>query len=147
MRAASELGLRTVAIYSEEDRFGLHRTKADESYLVGEGKAPVDAYLDIEDILRIAREAEVDAIHPGYGFLSENPGFAEACARAGIVFVGPSPDTLRKVGNKVTARNLAVAAGVPVMPASPPLPADAAETARLAHAVGYPAMLKASWGG
>jgi len=147
MRAASELGLRTVAIYSEEDRFGLHRTKADESYLVGEGKSPVDAYLDIEDILRIAREAEVDAIHPGYGFLSENPGFAEACARAGIVFVGPSPDTLRKVGNKVTARNLAVSAGVPVMPATTPLPADAAETARLAHAVGYPAMLKASWGG
>jgi pyruvate carboxylase len=147
MRAASELGLRTVAIYSEEDRFGLHRTKADESYLVGEGKSPVDAYLDIDDILRIAREAEVDAIHPGYGFLSENPGFAEACARAGIVFVGPSPDALRKVGNKVTARNLAVAAGVAVMPATTPLPADAAETARLAHAVGYPAMLKASWGG
>src|SRR5258705_194406 len=106
MRAASELGLRTVAIYSEEDRFGLHRTKADESYLVGEGKSPVEAYLDIEDILRIAREAEVDAIHPGYGFLSENPGFAEACARAGIVFVGPSPDALRN--QKVIERAPAV---------------------------------------
>ena len=80
MRAANELGIRTVAIYSREDRFSLHRTKADESYLVGEGKGPVEAYLDIADIVRIAREAQVDAVHPGYGFLSENPEFADACA-------------------------------------------------------------------
>jgi pyruvate carboxylase len=91
MRAAAELGMKTVAIYSQEDRFSLHRTKADEAYLVGEGKGPVEAYLDIPDIIRVAREAQVDAMHPGYGFLSENPEFAEACAAAGIIFVGPAP--------------------------------------------------------
>jgi pyruvate carboxylase len=147
MRAASELGIRTVSIYSQEDRFSLHRTKADESYLVGEGKGPVEAYLDIADIVRIAREARVDAIHPGYGFLSENPQLAEACAAAGIVFVGPTPEIMRRLGNKVTARQLAVEADVPVMPATPPLPRDDTEAARLAAQIGYPLMLKASWGG
>ena len=147
MRAAAELGLRTVAIHSREDRFSLHRTKSDESYLVGDGKGPIDAYLDIADIIRIATEARVDAIHPGYGFLSESPEFAEACAAAKIIFVGPLPDTMRRLGNKVEARNLASAAGVPVMPATPPLPADDAEVLRMAHAVGFPVMLKASWGG
>ena len=92
MRAAAELGIRTVAIYANEDRFALHRFKADESYLVGEGKKPIAAYLDIDDIIRIAKEAGADAIHPGYGFLSENPDFAEACAADGIVFIGPKPD-------------------------------------------------------
>ncbi len=120
MRAAAELGLRTVAIHSREDRFSLHRTKADESYLVGDGKGPIDAYLDIADIIRIATEARVDAIHPGYGFLSESPEFAEACAAAKIIFVGPLPDTMRRLGNKVEARNLASAAGVPVMSATAP---------------------------
>jgi pyruvate carboxylase len=124
MRAASELGIRTIAIYSQEDRFSLHRTKADEAYLVGRGKAPVDAYLDIEDILRIAVEAKADAIHPGYGFLSENPEFVEACNREGVIFVGPTPEIMRTLGNKVAARNLATSAGVPVMPATPPLSAD-----------------------
>jgi len=147
MRAAAELKVRTVAVYSQEDRFSLHRTKADEAYLVGEGKGPVEAYLDIDDIVRVAREAHADAIHPGYGFLSENPEFAEACAAAGIIFIGPSPATMRRLGNKVMARELAVEAGVPVMPATPPLPTDEAETARLAREVGYPVMLKASWGG
>ncbi|MGE0383289.1 MAG: pyruvate carboxylase [Gammaproteobacteria bacterium] len=147
MRAATELGIRTVAIYSDEDRFSLHRMKADEGYRVGAGKSPVAAYLDIEDIIRVAREARVDAIHPGYGFLSENPDFAQACADAGIVFVGPTPQTMRRMGNKVLARELAVSAGVPVMPATPPLPADPAAIAALAQAVGYPLMLKASWGG
>jgi pyruvate carboxylase len=147
MRAAAELGLRTVAIHSREDRFSLHRTKADESYLVGDGKGPIDAYLDIADIVRIAVEARVDAIHPGYGFLSESPEFAEACAAAGIIFVGPLPDTMRRLGNKVEARNLAAAAGVPVMPATPPLPADPVQVMAMAHAVGFPVMLKASWGG
>ncbi|MCB1813705.1 MAG: pyruvate carboxylase, partial [Candidatus Competibacteraceae bacterium] len=90
MRAASELGIHTIAIYSNEDRFALHRFKADESYLVGAGKKPIDAYLDIEDIIRIAIEAEVDAIHPGYGFLAENPDFADACAAANIEFIGPT---------------------------------------------------------
>ena len=147
MRAATELGIRTIAIHSQEDRFSLHRTKADESYLVGAGRGPVDAYLDIGDIIRIALEAEADAVHPGYGFLSESPEFAEACAAAGIAFVGPLPDTMRRLGNKVEARNLAEKAGVPVMPASPPLPAGGAEMLAMARAVGFPAMLKASWGG
>ena len=147
MRAASELGLATVAIYSQEDRFSLHRTKSDEAYLVGRHRGPVEAYLDIPDILRIAREAHVDAIHPGYGFLAENPQFARACAAAGILFIGPSPETMESLGNKVAARNLAIAAGVPVMPATPPLPVDIRQCMRLAHGIGYPVMLKASWGG
>ena len=147
MRAATELGIRTIAIYSQEDRFSLHRTKADEAYLVGRGKGAVEAYLDIEDVLRIARESHADAIHPGYGFLSENPDFAEACEKAGVIFVGPTPAIMRTLGNKVSARNAAVAAGVPVMPATPPLPADLAAAQALAREVGYPVMLKASWGG
>lgn len=147
MRAASELGIRTVGIYANEDRFALHRFKADESYLVGEGKKPIEAYLDIEDILRIAKEAHVDAIHPGYGFLSENPDFAEACAREGIIFIGPQPDVMRTLGNKVAAREAAIAAGVPVIPATGTLPADINEVRKLALEIGYPLMLKASWGG
>src|SRR5207302_479969 len=113
MRAASELGMRTVAIYSREDRFSLHRTKADEAYLVGEGRTAVEAYLDIADILRVAREAQVDAVHPGYGFLSENPQFAASCAEAGMVFVGPTPAMMHVLGNKLAARDLAARAGVP----------------------------------
>src|SRR5579862_6817514 len=124
MRAANELGITTVAVYSQEDRFSLHRTKSDEAYLIGEGKSPIAAYLDIADILRVAREAAADAIHPGYGFLSENPEFAARCAEAGILFIGPTPDTMRLLGNKVSARNLAVSAGVAVMPATPALPVD-----------------------
>src|SRR3954465_1013008 len=147
MRAASELGIRTIAIYSNEDRFSLHRTKADEAYLVGRGKAPVDAYLDIEDILRIAVEAKADAIHPGYGFLSENPDFVEACNREGVIFVGPTPEIMRTLGNKVAARNLATSAKGPVMPATPPLKPDIESCKQQAAEVGYPVMLKASWGG
>jgi pyruvate carboxylase len=147
MRAATELGIHTVAIYSQEDRFALHRTKADEAYLVGEGKGAIEAYLDIPDILRVALAAGVDAVHPGYGFLSENPEFAAQCAAVGLIFVGPSPATMRVLGNKVAARNLAVGAGVPVMPATPPLPEDLEHCQRLAQQVGYPVMLKASWGG
>jgi pyruvate carboxylase len=147
MRASSELGIKTVGIYANEDRFALHRFKCDESYLVGEGKKPISAYLDIADILRIAKKANVDAIHPGYGFLSENPEFAEACRENGIIFIGPQPSVMRTLGNKVDARNAAVLAGVPVMPATKPLPTDLAESKKLALAVGYPLMLKASWGG
>ncbi|MBV8306902.1 MAG: pyruvate carboxylase, partial [Gammaproteobacteria bacterium] len=147
MRAASELGLRTVAVYSHEDRFSLHRTKADESYQVGAGKGPVEAYLDIEDILRIARESGSEAIHPGYGFLAENPQFARACAAAAVTFIGPEPETLGVFGNKVRARELARSAGVPVMPASEALPADVQQCAHIAAQIGYPLMLKASWGG
>ena len=146
-RAGTELGLRTVAIYSREDRFALHRFKADESYMVGDGLGPVQAYLDIEGIIRIARDAGVDAIHPGYGFLSENPEFADACKEAGIIFIGPPPDTMRQLGSKVEARNLAQRADVPVMPATGALPRDGDEIKRLAADVGYPIMCKASWGG
>ena len=105
MRAANELGIRTVGIYANEDRFALHRFKADESYLVGEGKKPISAYLDIEDILRIAKKANVDAIHPGYGFLSENPEFAEACRKNGIIFIGPDPSVMRTLDRKSTRLN------------------------------------------
>ena len=147
MRAASELSMRTVAIYSREDRLALHRFKADESYLVGEGKKPLAAYLDIDTILRVAKAADVDAIHPGYGFLSENPEFAQAVIDAGIHWIGPTPQVMRTLGNKVAARNAAVAAGVSVMPATPPLPLSLSECQRLAVGIGYPVMLKASWGG
>ncbi len=147
MRAATELGLRTIAIFSEEDRFSLHRSKADEAYLVGKGKSPVDAYLDIEDVLRIAHAAHVDAIHPGYGFLSENPAFAEACEAAGVPLIGPTADTMRRLGNKISARTLALEAGVPVMPASPVLPDSISQCLEYADEIGYPVMLKASWGG
>ncbi|MCP5320133.1 MAG: pyruvate carboxylase [Pseudomonadales bacterium] len=147
LRAASEMGIRTVAIYSREDRFALHRFKADESYLVGAEKTPIAAYLDIGDIIRIAKEAHVDAIHPGYGFLSENPDFAEACVQAGITFIGPTPTVMRLLGNKVSARALAEQAGVPVVPATGALPHDPDAAQKLAAAVGYPLMLKASWGG
>ncbi|BAK77029.1 pyruvate carboxylase [Pseudogulbenkiania sp. NH8B] len=147
MRAASEMNIRTVAIYADEDKLALHRFKADEAYRVGAGQKPIAAYLDISDIIRIAKEAGVDAIHPGYGFLSENPEFAEACAAAGIAFIGPQPEVMRQLGNKVSARTLAEQAGVPVVPATGALPYELAEAQRMAAAVGYPLMLKASWGG
>lgn len=147
MRAATELGMRTVAIYAEEDKLALHRFKADESYQVGADKGPVKAYLDIDDIIRIARKAGADAIHPGYGFLSESPEFAERCAAEGIIFVGPSPEIMRKFGDKVSARTIAEGAGVPVVPASGVLPADEKQTLAAARKVGFPLMLKASWGG
>jgi len=146
-RAASELGIETVAIYSNEDRFALHRFKADESYLIGEGKGPVEAYLDIETIIRIAKEANVDAIHPGYGFLSENPDFARRCAEEGIIFVGPTAEVMEGLGNKVSARNLAIKAGAPVVPATDALPDDEAVIKAEAAKVGYPMITKASWGG
>ncbi|MGB0669955.1 MAG: pyruvate carboxylase, partial [Rhodospirillales bacterium] len=153
MRAATELGLRTVGVFTDEDRYALHRFKADESYLIGrlangEKLGPVKAYLSIEEMIRVARESGCQAIHPGYGFLSENPEFAEACLAAGLVFVGPTADIMRSLGNKVSAREMAMAADVPVVPATGPLPEnDMARTADLAAEVGYPLMLKASWGG
>jgi pyruvate carboxylase len=146
-RAATELGLRTVAIYSLEDRFALHRFKADEAYQVGRGAEPVRAYLGIEEIIRVARAAGADAIHPGYGFLAENPELAEACVREGIRWVGPPSLVMHRLGNKVEARALAERAGVPVMPATAALPHDPAAVTRLADEVGFPLMVKASWGG
>jgi pyruvate carboxylase len=146
-RAANELGLKTVALFAEEDKLALHRFKADEAYQIGKGLGPIEAYLSIDEILRVAKDANVDAIHPGYGFLSESPEFAEACEEAGIIFIGPKPETMRRLGNKVAARNLAVEAGVPVMPATDPLPDTMEEVQKLAADIGYPLMLKASWGG
>lgn len=146
-RAANELGLKTVAIFAEQDKVALHRFKADEAYQVGKGLGPIEAYLSIDEILRVAKQAKVDAIHPGYGFLSESPEFADACDEAGIIFIGPRPETMRGLGNKVAARNLAIEAGVPVMPATDPLPDDMEEIKRQAKEIGYPVMLKASWGG
>ncbi len=146
-RAATELGIETVGIFAEEDKLSLHRFKADEAYRVGAGLGPLAAYLDIAEIMRVAREAKVDAIHPGYGFLSESPEFAEACAENGIIFIGPSPDSMRQLGNKVAARNLAKSVNVPVVPASDPLPDDPAMVRAIADTIGLPVMLKASWGG
>ena len=152
-RAANELGIRTVAIWAEEDKYALHRFKADESYQVGRGPhlakdmGPIESYLSIDEVIRVARLSGADAIHPGYGLLSESPEFAEACAEAGIVFIGPKPETMRRLGNKVAARNLAVEVGVPVVPATDPLPEDTEAVRRLAAEIGYPLMLKASWGG
>src|ERR1700674_1962786 len=111
MRAAAEMGVRTVAIYANEDRFALHRFKADESYLVGAGKKPIAAPPYTDGISRTGKEAGVEAIHPGYGFLSENPDFAQACASNGIPFIGPTPEVMRTLGNKVAARARAGAAG------------------------------------
>ena len=152
-RAANELGLKTVAIWAEEDKYSLHRFKADESYQVGRGPhlsrdlGPIESYLSIEEVLRVAKLSGADAIHPGYGLLSESPEFAEACAEAGITFIGPKPETMRRLGNKVAARNLAIEIGVPVIPATDPLPDDIEAVKKLAAEIGYPLMLKASWGG
>ena len=117
-RACNELGIRTVAIYSKEDTLSLHRNRADEAYLVGEGKGPIDAYLDIEDIMRIAREHDVDAIHPGYGFLSENSQLAKRCAEEGFIFIGPRLEHLIMFGDKINARTQAELAGIPMIPGS-----------------------------
>ncbi|HVY51082.1 MAG TPA: pyruvate carboxylase [Devosia sp.] len=146
-RAANELNIKTVACYAEEDKLALHRFKADEAYLIGKGKGPVEAYLQIDEYIRVARASGADAIHPGYGLLSESPEFAEACEDAGIIFIGPRPQTMRDLGNKVAARNMAIASGVPVVPATEALPDDLDAVAAMARQIGYPLMLKASWGG
>ncbi|RYH11850.1 pyruvate carboxylase [Tropicimonas sp. IMCC6043] len=147
MRAASELRKRTVAIYAEEDKLSLHRFKADEAYRIGEGMGPVQAYLSIDEIIRVAKECGADAIHPGYGLLSENPDFVDACAANGIAFIGPKAETMRQLGDKASARRIAIEAGVPVIPATEVLGDDMTEVKRQAAEIGYPLMLKASWGG
>ena len=147
LRAANEMGKATVAVFADEDRLSLHRSKADESYRIGEGLGPVTAYLAVDDVVRVARETGSDAIHPGYGFLSESPEFAEACAAVGVAFIGPGPDTLRRLGDKVSARAIAAAAGVPTVPATGALPTDTKAAFGLVEEVGFPGILKASWGG
>ncbi|MCV2868987.1 pyruvate carboxylase [Defluviimonas sp. WL0002] len=147
MRAATELGKKTVAVYAEEDKLSLHRFKADEAYRIGAGLGPVAAYLSIPEIIRVAKECGADAIHPGYGLLSENPDFVEACAANGITFIGPKAETMRALGDKASARRVAVAAGVPVIPATEVLGDDFDAIKKEAAEIGYPLMLKASWGG
>ena len=146
-RSAHELGIRTVAIYSHEDRYALHRFKGDEAYEIGSRGSPIRAYLDIEAILRIAAENDIDAIHPGYGFLSEKAEFARACRNAGIIFVGPSVESLTALGDKVSARAIAEQAGVPVLGGSGQAIEDLDELRTQASEIGYPVILKASHGG
>ncbi|WP_300548490.1 pyruvate carboxylase [Roseovarius sp.] len=147
MRAANEMGKRTVAVFAEEDKLSLHRFKADEAYRIGEGLGPVAAYLSIEEIIRVARQSGADAIHPGYGLLSENPEFVDACDAAGITFIGPKAETMRQLGDKASARQVAIEAGVPVIPATEVLGDDMDKVRAQAAEIGYPLMLKASWGG
>src|SRR5215218_3016568 len=144
LRAATELGLRTVAVYSEEDRLSLHRFKADEAYRIGEGKGPVQAYLDVEGIIALAVEKQVDAIHPGYGFLSENPALPRACEEAGITFIGPSADLLDLLGDKTAARALAEKAGIPVVPGTEQAVTDVEAAKREAERIGFPLIIKAA---
>ncbi len=146
-RAAHELGIRTVAIYSHEDRFALHRLKADEAYPIGKAGEPLRSYLDVAGIIDIATRHEVDAIHPGYGFLSENPALSRACQEAGIVICGPPPEVLEQLGDKVAARGIAASVGVPILAGSPTALQSADEATKLAAKLGYPVMLKAAKGG
>ena len=146
-RACMELGIKTVAIYSNEDRLSLYRTKADEAYLIGKGKGPIDAYLGIDEIIDLAKKKDVDAIHPGYGFLSENPLFSERCEQEGIVFIGPTAKQQRMLGDKVSARHAAIAAGVPVVPGTEKPVEHDEEAMKFAKASGYPIIIKAAAGG
>lgn len=146
-RAATELGLRTVAIYAEDDRFSRHRFKADEAYLLRKEKGPVGAYLDIEGIIRIAREKGITLIHPGYGFLSENADFARACRDAGLKFIGPDPEMLDAMGDKVSARALAKKANVATLPGTEEPVSDRGEALKIAREIGFPLIIKAAFGG
>nr|BAC23138.1 pyruvate carboxylase [Pagrus major] len=146
-RACTELGIRTVAVYSEQDTGQMHRQKADEAYLIGKGLPPVAAYLDIPDIIKVAKDNNVDAIHPGYGFLSERSDFAQACADADVMFIGPSPETVRKMGDKVEARSIAISAGVPVVPGTDAPIASLHEAQAFAQTYGFPIIFKAAYGG
>ena len=146
-RALNELGITTVSIYSKEDRYALFRSKADESYPLNSEKGPIDAYLDIDTIIKIALAANVDAIHPGYGFLSENPDFVDACERNGIVFIGPSSQIMNAMGDKISSKKMAIDAQVPIIPGVDYAIKDIDTATKIAAEVGFPIMLKASNGG
>ena len=146
-RALSELGITTVSIYSKEDRYAMFRSKADESYPLNSQKGPIDAYLDIDTIIKIALSTGVDAIHPGYGFLSENPDFADACERNGIVFIGPGSNIMNAMGDKISSKKIAIEANVPIIPGVDYAIKEVDEAKKIAAQVGYPVMLKASNGG
>ncbi|NLY87505.1 MAG: pyruvate carboxylase [Clostridiales bacterium] len=147
IRACRELGIRTVSVYSAEDRNALFRTKAHESYEIGRGKNPIDAYLDIDEIIHIAKIKGCDAIHPGYGFLSENPNFAEACEDAGLVFIGPTHEMMNKLGDKIQSKLIAEKVGVPCIPGVEAAINTEQEAFEFAEVAGYPVMLKAAAGG
>ena len=146
-RACVEIGLKTVGIYTYEDRYSLHRYKADECYQIGEENEPLKPYLDMDAIIRVAKENGVDAIHPGYGFLSENATFAQKCADNGIIFVGPKVSVLKALGDKITAKEVAVANNVPVIQSSDKDLTDIKIALSEAERIGYPVMLKAASGG
>ncbi|MBI4229091.1 MAG: pyruvate carboxylase [Deltaproteobacteria bacterium] len=146
-RACTELGINTIAIYSEEDSFSLHRNKADEAYLIGKNKGPVEAYLDIDGIMKLAIEKKVDAIHPGYGFLSENPDLASACIDAGISFIGPTPKVISLMGDKAEARKLAARSGIPIVPGTEGIVENEEQAIQFTRDVGFPVIIKAAHGG
>ncbi|NDC42063.1 MAG: ATP-grasp domain-containing protein, partial [Chitinophagia bacterium] len=146
-RAAAELNIPTVAIYTYEDRYSLHRYKADEAYQVGSDKDPLKPYLDIDEIIEIARDCGANAIHPGYGFLSENATLARKCAENGIIFVGPSPESMHALGDKVTAKQVAREAGIPLIESNKGELNDIETALSEARRIGYPLMLKAAAGG
>ncbi|MCD8232437.1 MAG: pyruvate carboxylase [Clostridiales bacterium] len=146
-RALNELGISTVAIFSKEDKYAMFHSKADEAYPLNPNKGPIDAYLDIDTIIKIALNANVDAIHPGYGFLSENPEFVDACEQNGIVFIGPSSDIMNAMGDKISSKKMAIDANVPIIPGVDYAIKDPAVAREVAEMVGFPVMLKASNGG
>ncbi|MCU0348935.1 MAG: ATP-grasp domain-containing protein, partial [Saprospiraceae bacterium] len=145
-RAATELGIRTVAVYTYEDRFSLHRLKADEAYQIGADNDPLKPYLNMDEIIRVAKKCGADAIHPGYGFLSENVDFVRRCAKAGITFIGPRPQVMEALGDKVRAKAVAEKAGVPMIPGSSDFQ-SVEQVAEWATKIGYPVILKAAAGG
>lgn len=146
-RALAELGITTIGVYSKEDKYSIFRTRADESYPLNPEKGPIDAYLDIKAIIKIAKEKNVDAIHPGYGFLAENPNFVDACEKNGIAFIGPTMDIMNAMGDKISSKQIAVAANVPVIPGVEHAVKSEEEVLDVARHIGYPVMLKASNGG
>ena len=146
-RALNELGIQSIGIFSKEDKYSAFRTKADESYRLNPNKGPIDAYLDINEIIKIAKERNVDAIHPGYGFLSENPEFVEACEKNGITFIGPTVETMNAMGDKISSKQIAIKCGVPIIPGVDHALKSLEEVTQIAEKIGYPVMLKASNGG
>ena len=147
IRACHELGIRTVSVYSKEDKLALFRTKSDESYLIGHNKGPVEAYLSIEEIIGLALKKGVDAIHPGYGFLAENYEFAKKCIESGLVFIGPTPEMMDQLGDKIKSKIIANQVGVPTIPGVERAISSDQEALTCARECGYPIMLKASAGG
>lgn len=146
-RACTELGIKSVAVYSEQDKMHMHRQKADESYIVGKGLPPVEAYLNIPELIRVCKENDVDAVHPGYGFLSERSDFAQAVIDAGLRFIGPSPEVVQKMGDKVAARVAAIEAGVPIVPGTDGPVTTKEEALEFCKKHGLPVIFKAAYGG